>query len=83
MAYQYPPKFETGMTLKRRIEMEGGKYEPVRHSNTGINAEEALYESYLVPVDDAMQKLGNTVSADVVRKGWDGICLRKQMAEKS
>jgi len=83
MAYQYPPRFEPGMTLKQRIDMEPKDYEPVRHENTGVDAEEALYESYLLSVDDAMEKLGRGVSADVVRKGWEAICLRKQMEEGS
>ena len=82
MAYQYPPKFEPGMTLKQRVEMEKEGYEPVRHENTGVNAEEALYESYLLPVEDAMAKLGRSVSADVVRRGWEGICLRREMEKE-
>lgn len=83
MVYPYPPKFEAGMTMKERIDMEENGYEPVRHENTGVDAEEALYESYLLPVDEAIGKLGRSVSADVVRKGWAGICLRKQMEENS
>jgi len=83
MAYQYPPRFEPGLTLKQRIEMEGDGYEPVRHANTGVNEEEALYESYLMPVDEAIEKLGRSISADVVRKGWEAICLRRQMEEKT
>ena len=79
MAYQYPPGFAADMTLKQRIEMEPEDYEPVRHENTGVNAEEALYESYLLPVEDAITKLGRSISADVVRKGWEAILLRQQM----
>lgn len=82
MAYQYPPKFEAGMTLKQRIEMEGEGYEPVRHENTGVNEDEALYESYLMPVEEAVEKLGRSISADVVRKGWEAILLRRQMEER-
>lgn len=78
MAYQYPPKFEANKTLKERIEMEEG-YEPTRHDNTGVDAEEALYESYLMPVEEAVEKLGSGISADVVRKGWDAIQLRQKM----
>lgn len=81
MAYQYPPKFEAGTALKERMAMEDGGYEPVRHENTGVNAEEALYESYLMPVQEAIEKLGSAVSADVVRKGWEAIQLRLKMEE--
>ena len=82
-AYQYPPRFEDDMTLKQRIAMEEKGYEPVRHENTGVDAEEALYESYLLPVEEAVGKLGRSVSADVVRKGWAAICLRRQMEEET
>ena len=78
MAYQYPPKFEVNMTLKERMNMDKG-YEPIRHEDTGVNAEEALYESYLMPVHEAIGKLGRGVSADVVRKGWEAIQLRQKM----
>lgn len=81
MAYQYPPKFEPNLKLKQRIEMEGESYEPVRHANTGVDEEEALYESRLMPVEEAMEKLGRDISADVVRKGWEAICLRRRMEE--
>lgn len=81
MAYQYPPKFEPGLTLKQRIEMEGEDYEPIRHADTGVDEEEALYESCLMPVEEAMEKLGRGISADVVRKGWEAICLRAQIEE--
>ena len=81
MAYQYPPKFNNGMTLKQRTEMEPEGYEPMRHRNTGVDEEEALYESYLLPIDAAMQRLGRGVSADVVQKGWEYITLRRRMEE--
>lgn len=80
MAYQYPPKFEADTTLKERMSMEEG-YEPIRHENTGVNDEEALYESYLLPVHEAIDKLGRGVSADVVRKGWEAIQLRQKMED--
>ena len=82
MAYPYPPKLDTDLTLKQRTDMEREGYEPVRHENTGVDAEEALYESYLLPVEEAVAKLGRSISADVVRRGWQGICLRRQMEEK-
>ena len=82
-AYQYPPKFDTDMTLKERIEIESGGYEPVRHENTGVDEEEALYESYLLPVEEAMKRLGDGLSRDVVSKGWEAIKLRRQMEEQT
>lgn len=84
MAYQYPPKFETGMSLRQRIEMEPEGWEPVKHENTGVNEEEALYESYLMPVEEAVGKLGGRgVSADVVRRGWGYIRQRREIEEGS
>ena len=80
MAYQYPPKFEADTTLKERTRGEEG-YEPIRHENTGVNAEEALYESYLMPVEEAIEKLGRGIPADVVRKGWEAIQLRHKMED--
>ena len=81
MAYQYPPNFKSAMTLKERTAMEREGYEPIRHENTGVDAEEALYESYLMPVDEAIEKLGRSISADVVRKGWEAIQLRYKMED--
>ena len=83
MAYQYPPRFNAGMTLKQRVELEREGYEPVRHEGTGVDSEEALYESYLLPIDEAIEKLGRSVMADVVRKGWEGICTRRKLEEMS
>ena len=81
-AYQYPPKYPANLTLAERIKLEPEGYEPVRHENTGVDTEEALYEPYLLPVEEAIGKLGRSVSADVVRKGWAAICLRRQMEEQ-
>lgn len=83
MAYQYPPKFEPSMTLKERLEIEDVDYEPVRHENTGVDEEEALYESYLVSVEVAVERLGRSVQSDVVKKGWEMIQSRRRMEEKS
>ncbi|KAL2043154.1 hypothetical protein N7G274_004214 [Stereocaulon virgatum] len=82
-AYQYPPKYATGMTLEERLRMEGKEYEPIRHENTGVNEEEALYESCLVPVEEAIQRLGRSLSADVVKKGWEAIKLRRYMEDNT
>ena len=70
------------MTLKKRIDFESGDYEPVRHENTGVDDEEALYEGHLVPVEEAMKRLRDIVSCDVVSKGWEAIKLRRQMEEQ-
>ena len=67
------------MTLKQRIEMESGGYEPVRHENTGVDEEETLYESELVPVEEAMKRLPDLLSRDVVSKGWEAIKRRNIM----
>lgn len=81
-AYQYPPKYPANLTLVERIKLEPEGYEPPKHENTGVDAEEALYESYLLPVEQAIGKLGRSVSADVVRRGWAAICLRREMEER-
>ena len=67
--YQYPSTCEIKITLKERMETEEEGHKPVKHENTGIDEEEALYESYLMPVGDAVEKLGRSVQADVVKKG--------------
>lgn len=82
-AYQYPPKFDLGITLKQRANMEGVTYQPVKHEDTGVDEEEALYESYLMPIEEAVGRLGRSVQADVIRKGWEAIQLRRQIEEKS
>lgn len=82
-AYQQPPRFPTDMTFAGRIALEPEGYQPVRHANTAVNAEEALYESCLLPVDEAIHKLEGTISADVVRRGWAAICLRREMEDTS
>ena len=65
--------------METPTEGKGKWYEPVRHENTGVDEEEALYESYLVPVGEAIKRLGRGVSADVVKKGREAIKLRRQM----
>ena len=84
VGYRAPRAAEPGMTLRRGVEMEGRGYEPVRHEGTGVDEEEALYESSLVGIDEAIQKLGRgSVSADVVRRGWEAVCRRWSMEENS
>ncbi|KAL9102497.1 MAG: hypothetical protein Q9163_002362 [Psora crenata] len=83
MGYESPPPFEADRTLQERIGMEPQGYEPVRHENTGVDDEEALYTSRLMNVEEAIKKLGVTsISADVVRRGWEGIQRRRMMEEE-
>ena len=73
-AYKPPPPFPRTLSLRDRIKLEPEGYEPLHHEGTGVDEEEQTYESYLVPVEEAVKKLGrNGVMADVVLKGWKGI----------
>lgn len=84
--YRPPEPFPKDMTIKERIAQDGRPdgeiYEPVRHEGTGVDEEEALYESYLLPVEEARRKLKGSILEDVVRRGWEGILRREQMEEK-
>jgi len=77
--YQYPPKYPADLTLSARIELEGDCYEPVHHQHTGVDDEEALYESHLMPVEDALVKLSGSAMEEVVRVGWNAICARHKI----
>lgn len=81
-AYQQPPRFPLDMTIAQREALEPPGYHPIKHPNTAVNDEEALYESHLLPVDVAIRKLRGTISADVVRRGWTAICQRRDLEEK-
>ena len=60
--------------------MEPEGYEPVHHEGTGVDEEEQEYESFLLPIEEAVIKLGRKgVMADVVLKGWKGIQDRLAM----
>jgi hypothetical protein len=76
-AYKPPTPYPRNLTLRDRIRQEPEGYEPLHHEGTGVDEEEQTYESYLVPVEEAVAKLGkdgiNVVMADVVLKGWKGI----------
>ena len=74
-----PEPFSKKMTLKERVAMESEGYEPVRNLGTGVDSDELTYESYLLPVEEAMRKLRGQVSSDVVRRAWEGIQLRIKM----
>lgn len=87
--YKPPPPFPVDLTIRERIEMESvvdeeGKrrvYEPVRHEGTGVDEEEALYASELVPVEEAVTKLKGSLMADVVKRGWEAIQLKIKMED--
>ncbi|KAI9699222.1 MAG: hypothetical protein M1820_007194 [Bogoriella megaspora] len=71
--------FGKDMTLRERIALEPEGYVPVRHPGTGVDSDELLYESHLLTVEEAMKRLKGTVSAEVVRKAWEGIRERMRM----
>ncbi|KAK8170155.1 hypothetical protein IWX90DRAFT_502341 [Phyllosticta citrichinensis] len=81
--YIPPPPYPPSLSLRDRIATEPLDYVPPRHEGTGVDAEEALYESYLLPVDEAVRRLRGSVMADVVRKGWVGIKERREWEEKA
>jgi hypothetical protein len=79
-AYKPPPPFPSGLTLRERMKMEPEGYIPVHHEGTGVDEEEQEYESFLLPIEEAVIKLGRKgVMADVVLKGWKGIQDRLAM----
>ena len=61
---------------EQKKEKERFVYEPVKHEGTGVDAEEALYVSSLVPVEEAIELLEWTGQDFVVRVGWDAIIKR-------
>ena len=85
--YTPPGAFPVEMSLRQRVALDivvdgdGGQrvYEPVRHEGTGVDEEELLYRSYLLPIEEARRKLKGSVMEDVVRRGWDGIRMRMEM----
>lgn len=81
--YAAPPPFpQEGLSLRERVAGEPKGHEPRRWEGTGVDAEEALYESALVPVEEAVRRLGvGSTSGDVVRRGWEGV-LRRLEVEK-
>lgn len=75
--YQAPPAYPPDLKLCDRVLMEPKNYEPMHHKNTGVDDDELLFESYLLPIDEALERLQRSqVMADVVRRGWKGICER-------
>ena len=68
--------------MAQRVQLEPEGYEPIRYEDTGVDSEEALYESYLLPVPEAIKKLQGTIMADVVQKGWKGISRRWEIEDE-
>ena len=81
--YQQPPPFPVDLTLRQRVQLEPEGYEPIRHEDTGVGSDEALYASYLLPIPEAIKKLQGSIMADVIQKGWQGIEKRREMEEKT
>ncbi|KAF4555509.1 Hypothetical protein D9617_2g054700 [Elsinoe fawcettii] len=81
-----PREWKEGVTVTERktwdVDEEGRIREPVCHSGTGVDGDEILYEKYLVPIEEAVQKLKGTVMADVVKRGWELIAKRDVMEEE-
>ena len=49
----------------------------MHHADTAVDAEEALYEAHLLPVEEAVYRLPRTaVQHEVVWGGWNAICAR-------
>jgi hypothetical protein len=72
--YKPPPPFPRNLTLRDRMKQEPEGYEPLHHKGTGVDEEEQTYKSFMVTVDEAVKKLGkDSIMADVVLKGWQGI----------
>lgn len=64
-----------------RVAADGTRtfYEPLKHEGTGVDEEEALYESCLLSIEEARRKLRGSVMEDVVRRGWDAVKLRMEI----
>jgi hypothetical protein len=80
--YKPPPPYPQGLLLRDRVKMEPEGYEPLHHEGTVGDEDERAYESELVSVEEAVRRLGkNSVSADVVLRGWKGIQDRFAMED--
>ncbi|THY21135.1 hypothetical protein D6D00_07376 [Aureobasidium pullulans] len=81
-AFALPPPFPANMTLAQRVaedqNEDGGVEEPKRHEGTGVDEDEAFYVGVLMGVEEAIEVLGGS-SGDVVRRAWEGVCLRRKM----
>lgn len=85
--YRPPTPYPAKLKLSDRIwqddpQVVEGKqqfYEPKWHEGTGVDEEELLYKSYLLPIDEARRKLEGSVMEDVVKEGWDAIQRRLEL----
>lgn len=59
-----------------RLALEPDGYEPTRYDNTGVDSDEANYMSYLLPIEEAIQKLGKNSMGEVIAVGWERIQAR-------
>jgi hypothetical protein len=75
-AYQEPPPYPADLRLIDRVAAEPDGYEPTRYENTGVDSDEVNYTSFLLPIKEAMSKLGNNSMAEVVELGWERIQAR-------
>ena len=82
--YISAPAYPVDLTLSQRMKQDVFKnedgesrcYEPPRHEGTGVDSDEAQYESYLLEIDEALERLRGTSMEYVVRLGWDCIQAR-------
>lgn len=74
--YEYPPRYPHNLTLPSRLAMEPEGYEPVRQEKTGVGPDEAFYQSFLLPVEEAKKRLRGSIQEDVIHRGWEAIKLR-------
>ena len=86
--YQSPPAFPAGQMLRERIALDDRKtdgqdfvYEPRWHPGTGVDEEAKLYQSYLLPIDEACRKIKNSVMEDVIRRAWAGVLRRMEVED--
>lgn len=81
--YTPPPRFPESMTLTQRIALDQPSsaevYQPLWHEGTGVDEEELLYKSHLLPIDEARRRLAGSIMEDVVKKGWEAVQLKMRI----
>lgn len=80
--FAVPEGWPQGLTIRERIDMDGERYEPVKHEGTGVNEEEERYVAELVDVEVARRRLRGTVMEMVVRDAWDIITAERRREER-
>ncbi|KAF2149951.1 hypothetical protein K461DRAFT_281196 [Myriangium duriaei CBS 260.36] len=81
-----PTVWEKGLTVgerKTQDQRAGGTYEPLRHEGTGVDEEEATYQSFLVDVEEARRRLKGSIQEDVVRRAWEAVLLREKLEQEA